>query len=752
MSRRSAPYLASLAAALVAVVLHLNGALVPLDHLLLDLRYRLLQRPASQSLVVVQIDARSLRELDRWPWPRGFHADLLDRLFAAGASEVALDVDLSARSEPDQDALLIAALERAGNRVILPGFRQRASPEAAGGAVFATLPQAYFLRDAQIGSANISPAPDGLIRRAEDTPGRGEHRVPSTFALLIGPSAVRGDSFLIDYGIDPRTIPRLSYVDVLRDRFPAEAVAGHKVIVGATAAELGDTFAVPVYRSLPGSLVQAMAYESLYQGRALHAGGPLTVTVACLLIAMLALAVFARTSWRTAVATGVGTLIGIEGAAIAVQATWPIALPTGAMLLTVVLCFLIAMSGRVERQAREILSQRQAIATRRALMDQTVENSFDGILIADERGGVELCNASAAQILDRTVEEVVAGAVHDVLPVAIDEHGRVIDLRTETPLVPNGLSAETTVSRRAGPPLAVELVLGRVELPAAHRGRQSATGTARAETYFTFTFRDISERQRVREAEKRASEEAVAANRAKTEFLANMSHELRTPLNAIIGFADVMRAGTFGPLEPPRYGQYVEDIAASGKHLLGIINDILDVSRIELGEFRLHEEDVNVAAILRACIHIAEGWPHFATRRFQAEIAEPLPTVRGDERVLKQTVLNLLSNAFKYSRDGDEIILSAVERDDRHLEIAVRDSGIGIAAEDLAKITRPFFQVDGSLARKEEGAGLGLALCQQFVTLHRGTLDIESTPGAGTRVTVRLPLRGTREVPAEAVG
>ena len=252
-------------------------------------------------------------------------------------------------------------------------------------------------------------------------------------------------------------------------------------------------------------------------------------------------------------------------------------------------------------------------------------------------------------------------------------------------------------------------------------------------------FAEVTEFKRREEELRLAKESAELADRAKTEFLAVMSHELRTPLNAIIGFSDILRSELFGPLGRPRYREYAEDINRSGRHLLDIINDILDTSKAEAGRLELHEEVValeDLAQRARAMIT-----PRAEEARVELAVALPAgPTLqfRGDRRKLLQMLLNLLSNAVKFTPPEGRVTLSA-EVTERFLVLCVTDSGAGIAEEDLDRVQEPFIQIASSLCREREGTGLGLPLARRIAELHDGQLTLESSLGHGTKVCVSIP-------------
>lgn len=228
-------------------------------------------------------------------------------------------------------------------------------------------------------------------------------------------------------------------------------------------------------------------------------------------------------------------------------------------------------------------------------------------------------------------------------------------------------------------------------------------------------------------------------SKAKTEFLANMSHELRTPLNAILGFSEAMDQKLFGPLGNERYASYVHDIHQAGTHLLSLVNDILDLSRIELDGLKINPQPVDFARVCQNCLAIVRGRAERGQVRLALDAVPPFPTIETDERRLKQVIINLLNNAVKFTPPGGTVTLELAHGERGGAIIRVRDTGIGMSDEELENALQPFWQADAGLNRSFEGAGLGLALVRELVSLMEGEFRLASEPGKGTVATVLLP-------------
>lgn len=256
---------------------------------------------------------------------------------------------------------------------------------------------------------------------------------------------------------------------------------------------------------------------------------------------------------------------------------------------------------------------------------------------------------------------------------------------------------------------------------------------------------------RLEQALRRAAEaqmQAEQAARVKSDFVAHVSHELRTPLNAVIGFGEVLERQIFGPLGHRKYAEYARDIRESGQHLLSLINDVLDLSKVEAGRMELHRELLAPHELARASLVLVSGLSQARGTRVSVDVPQDLPPVFGDARAIKQMLVNLLSNALKFSPPGGAVSIAA-RADDGNVRFVISDNGPGMTAEQVQIAMTPFGQVSGMVADSERGTGLGLALANSLAELHGAPLQLDSEPGRGTRATVTLPRGNTLQLAAD---
>ncbi|MBL9036072.1 MAG: PAS domain S-box protein [Rhodospirillaceae bacterium] len=350
----------------------------------------------------------------------------------------------------------------------------------------------------------------------------------------------------------------------------------------------------------------------------------------------------------------------------------------------------------------------------------------DAVIGVDQHGAIRLVNRSGEVLLGYDPGELLGRQMEILIPEVLRQrHSALVeDFRDQRLALRMGNErAPIPVLRRDGSQFFAEAWLQRL--------------TRESEIWFIISLRDISAQLTHARELRDASRAAEVANRAKSEFLANMSHELRTPLNAIIGFSEVIEGQVLGE-SIARDRDYAREIHRAGLHLLEIINDILDLSKIEAGRLELHEAPVDVAQLIDSCLRLVKERAERGGVTVTAELAACLPILVADEVKLKQILINLLSNGIKFTPIGGRASISAHPHDGGLL-ITVRDTGIGMKKEDIPKAMAVFGQVDSGIARLHEGTGLGLPLSRKLAELHQAEFSIESAPGAGTTVSILFP-------------
>ena len=382
----------------------------------------------------------------------------------------------------------------------------------------------------------------------------------------------------------------------------------------------------------------------------------------------------------------------------------------------------------------------QALRMAEARTNAIVEAAADAILTIDDEGIIHSFNRAAEEMFGIPAQEILWHRIERLIPSPDAERhvGFLRNYRTGQSTRVVGNRRAVTAVRGDGSEFPVELSVSCVEVG----GRRMFTGI----------IRDITERQRIENELIRAKEEAESADKAKSAFLQVMSHELRTPLNAVIGFAQVIEMRLLGAAEVDRYTDYATSIRQSGEHLLGIIDDILDITKIESGALVLTEGPVDLVELIAQGVNLvavqAGKRGVLVALDVGGDMAGDVPPVRGDALRLRQVLVNLLSNGVKFSKPGQTVTIGARRNgqgsgaggeEEGGVELFVRDTGIGIAPEDIPRALTPFTQLDQSMTRSQEGTGLGLPISKRLVEAHGGVLRIDSVPGQGTTVTVVLP-------------
>ena len=400
-------------------------------------------------------------------------------------------------------------------------------------------------------------------------------------------------------------------------------------------------------------------------------------------------------------------------------------LASGIVLTALLTLYLITSRSRADRLRHLAGTLQREVEVRRATEEEleltqlAMDRSSEAICLLDKSGRYVKVNDATCQQLGYTREELLEMSVFDV---AVQTKRDGWDERWQQYRLAGSRSFEGHRVTKDGRTIPVDITASLVRF---------------AEHEYLFTVaRDASVRRHIESELRAARDLAESANHAKSQFLANMSHELRTPLNAIIGFSEVISSALFGPLDA-RYRDYAQDIHGSGHHLLRIINDLLDLSKVEAGRLELRDSPVSIASIFETCRRMVAD--RAATGGITLDFRPTHLAVSADELRLEQVLLNLASNAVKFTPAGGRVTVSATLALTGEVVISVVDTGIGMAPEDIPRALQPFGQIDNSLARPHGGTGLGLPLAQRLVELHGGTMTIDSALGKGTTVTVVLP-------------
>jgi signal transduction histidine kinase len=381
--------------------------------------------------------------------------------------------------------------------------------------------------------------------------------------------------------------------------------------------------------------------------------------------------------------------------------------------------------GRSQLAMAHLCRNAARLKRRNALLQTTLENIDEGLSVFDRRGRLAACNRRFSGLLDLPEPPIGTPLVDIVKRQAVDGDFGDFEPGEQTARRLDRFFKEVPVTKERVTQAGRTLQIRRRAMP------DGAVLTV---------YSDITE---IRESERkilRARSQAESANRSKSEFLANMSHELRTPLNAIIGFSEIISNELFGPLDNPRYLEYIKDILASSLHLLSIINDVLDMSKIEAGKFELAKAPVTLQAVIADVVRMMRERAHNRGISLVLAVVSDDVVVWADERALLQILLNLVSNAIKFSDDGGTVAIRLTAERGGFAVIEIEDHGIGMTEDEQQRALQPFGQARPVITREYGGTGLGLPISDGLVEAHGGTLTISSALGSGTIVRVTLPI------------
>ena len=797
----------SLAIAALSVGLYLAGFLTFADRAFMEGRFALLQRDASQEIAIVAIDPESLQKIGVWPWPREFHARLLDRLRELGVRRIGYDIDFSAQSTADQDRRLEGALSAHSPPVILPAFRQFSKPRGSD-ELIASLPLPSLAQYATVASINVRPDSDGVVRQVEPIQDFDELILPFMAARLATARDVRQAAFSIDYGIRADTIPIFAFADILFGS--GEKLAGRDIFVGSTAVELGDQLAVPHYAALPGVVVQALAYESIVQNRALAALPPWLTAFATLIVTLAAFFAMAQYRWGGASLVLAATATFIIGASFGLQAMAPSFVEVAPLLLAALLSYGVTLVLTIGRQEETIL---QATADARRWqrgLNAVFEASFDAILRVGRRGEIRAMNPAArAQFGTRE-----AMSVKDALPLPVgalpggdadeslaqredgsffsarvqvaevdsDERIAVVHDSTEHKVLQREATRFFNLSQdlvavldlqgrilRVNPSWRRTLGLDSAKLVGSNFGLLFRAADARdLQTFLERRPQGEISKPFETAIESRTGQErwyhwvvvlspddgmAFVSGRETTdrhrnetlkdEFISTVSHELRTPLTALRGALSHLTRNPTEGVGDTDRFQLLKIADRNSERLARLVNNLLDLQELESGEIDQAYSPVGLSDIIRHVMSDCE--PLTAEKGVAISLTDRAsgPVVLGNSSQLTRVVTNLLSNAIKVAPPGTSVGIELADGGE-HVQILVRDEGPGIPDSVRSRIFERFVHYGDA-----GGTGLGLSIVKGLVEQHRGTIAFTTKEGKGTTFIVTLPRyrRGANVIP-----
>lgn len=735
--------------------LYLAGTTDFLESKLTDLRFHTFRSDATADLVIIDIDTASLHELDVWPWPRSHHATVLGRVLDAGAGIVAYDVDFSSKSTDEADAALEAQIARGGKRVVLPIFMQF-DPKSSFGEeprLSLTQPLRRFSRHSRLAFVNMRPEPDGLVRRMASREDWNDAKFPTLAGILAEYSGAKPKTtglYGIDFGIRSETIPRFSFADVFHGQVSPEKFKGKLVIVGASAAELGDRIAVPVYRALPGPLVQALAYESIAQSRDLTRLSTFPILFVAFILAVWAGPFLSQTRWRRGSGALCGVWIGALAIAFAAHDVWAIAVDVVPWLSVVTISFVYGLIRNADIQAINLLTARLAVVRTRTVLRHIIAGSSDGLIVVGARGTIEMYNPAAESIFSRTAAEVVGQPLSVLFPSSGggENEGQRISNAIENGegLGSVGPLREITAWRPDGMAFPLEILVNQTELRL-DSGR--AADNPDEDGAYILTVRDISQRKRLEAQAKQELERRIAERTAELEaaqerllrserlatlgqLTATVSHELRNPLGTIRSSIYVIRRAASEALSGS-VGKAVERIERNITRCDNIIDELLDFTRIREPLMQPATLDNWISDVIEE-LDVPNGI------EITRDLACAGEVTSFDHDTLRRSVINVYENAChaieqarEQNPDAERKISIETRVGNGRVEIGISDTGAGIPDDVMPSIFEPLYSTKGF------GVGLGLVVVKRIMDQHNGGVEISTEAGKGTRVLLWLP-------------
>ncbi|MBD9356144.1 CHASE2 domain-containing protein [Methylomonas albis] len=728
-----------------------TDALWRFDRWIYDVQLKLLATPASKEIVIIEVDQKSLQKLGRWPWPRDIHARLLETLAPMKPNAIALDFVFSEadRQHPELDARLSHALE-SNNQVILPVI-----VEHNGNNIVVTQPLPEFAKHAVLGHANVDLDKDGISRSVLLQLALGNSQwpaMPLAIFALLHPEILTDlpglrtetlqDGIQGDYRVwlpffNPNTdFARVSYLDVLSGAVPGQFFSHKYVLVGLTASG--------IERELPGPLavgdkpmngvdfvaagLDGLIKQTLWQPLPGHWQFLLSLAIAGIAIKI---STFFSLRWLALAVSILSIAILLFSLALLYASHYWFA--PAASLAVVLVSYPLRSWRHFEKLIQSLFAERK-----RAYI--TLNAIVDGVIATDSKGVIEYMNAAALDLVGSKQPKTASQNIDDIFSVEMDgkphKMGELIkqSVNSQGPLKFNNSRLSISDQYVMNANLTIAPLIGR---------RGMLIGTV-------LTINDIGERMiMAKMLLQKAEEQSVMReliNRteqvslAKSQFLSQMSHELRTPLNAIIGFAQLMQMDD--PEHPlaDTHLDSVNEILKAGLHLLGLINELLDLAKIESGKISVNIDSINLVEMIKDCQTLIA--PMVNNKGLELIVDNPLPEdveLKADPKRAKQILLNFLSNAVKYNRPNGSISLSSRQVGNNRVRISITDTGNGLAEQEQQLLFQSFQRL-GADNTDIEGTGIGLAITKQLAELMHGNVGLSSTPGIGSTFWVELPI------------
>ncbi|WP_445370780.1 CHASE2 domain-containing protein [Methylomonas sp. HW2-6] len=736
---------------LLTVILTASDALWRVDRWVYDLQLPLLASPASPEIVIIEVDQESLAEFGRWPWPRDIHARLLEFLAQSKPRAVALDFIFSEadKSHPEADAHLARALAQV-RPVVLPVV-----VEYNGKSLVETLPLADYAKHAALGHANVDLDKDGVSRSILLEAGLGERRWPAMPLALYAqqhPEFLENlpglrtenshDSLEGDFRVwlpffDPSTdFVRLSYSAVLSGKIPARTFDGKYVLVGLTASGLERELPAPLAvggRPMTGVEFIAAGLDGLLKQTLWQPLPGIWQFIASLAVAGVSVSLSTRFSprWLPPAVLALSALILLcSWLLLRLSHYW--------FAPSVALCVLwfsypLRSWRHFEKLIQSLFAERKrAFITLNAIADGVITTTPDGVIDYMNSAAIDIVGNRPPNSSSQQIDRIFALEIRDK-PVAIADLIRK-SIAENAPLKFSHCSLTVSGQHQITANLAIAPLMA---------GKNGPSGAV-------ISINDIGERMLMAKMLLQKTEEqavmrelinrAEQVSLAKSQFLSQMSHELRTPLNAVIGFAQLLQMDDpEHPLDPYHLDS-VNEILKAGQHLLGLINELLDLAKIESGKIAMNIQSVALQDLIGDCAALIT--PLARSKGLDLTARNSLPQdllLKVDPKRAKQILLNFLSNAVKYNRPNGRIDLHTQRIGSNRIRISVVDAGEGLATQEQ-KLLFQSFQRLGAENSEIEGTGIGLAITKQLAELMDGSVGVSSTPGMGSTFWVEFPI------------